>query len=375
MAGIYIHIPFCRQACHYCDFHFSTNLKPVDRMIDAILTELTRRREYLDEAIETIYFGGGTPSLISTPHLEKIVNRAASSFPITKNPEITLEANPEDLSIEKCSELKSIGINRLSIGIQTFDDNSLKWMNRIHDAKQAVCAFENARKAGFNNITMDLMYALPDSGHVLFVRNLEKLISLDPEHISLYGLTIEERTVFGKLRKKRKFLEVPEEQAAEQYLNAISVLSDRGYLQYEVANFGKQGFHSRHNTAYWEHKPYLGVGPGAHSYNRHSRSLNIRDNAKYIKKMQSREIFFKEEHLTRVQQLNERILTGLRTTKGINLQRLNKEFNVDLMYLHEKFINRLSNQGLVTMKNGMLKLKPKGFLIADEIALQLFIHE
>ncbi|MDE0472437.1 MAG: radical SAM family heme chaperone HemW [Ekhidna sp.] len=375
MASIYVHIPFCRQACHYCDFHFSTNLKPVDRMIDAILTELTRRREYLNETIETIYFGGGTPSLIRTFHLEKIVNRAASLFPTTKNPEITLEANPEDLSIEKCSELKSIGINRLSIGIQTFDDNRLKWMNRIHDAKQAVCAFENARRAGFDNITMDLMYALPDSGHLPFRRSLEKLISLNPEHISLYGLAIEERTVFGKLKKKRRLLEVPEKQAAEQYLNAISILSDHGYLQYEVANFGKQGFHSRHNTAYWEHKPYLGVGPGAHSYNRHSRSFNIKNNAKYIKKMQSREVFFKEEHLTRVQQLNERILTGLRTTKGINLQCLNKEFDVDLVCLYEEFINLLSNQGLVTMKNGMLKPNPKGFLIADEIALQLFFHE
>ncbi|MBC6400559.1 MAG: radical SAM family heme chaperone HemW [Ekhidna sp.] len=375
MSGIYIHIPFCRQACHYCDFHFSTNLKLVDQMTDSILTELISRKEYLNEAVETIYFGGGTPSFISSSHLEKILNQVLLLFPIAKKPEITLEANPEDLSIEKCIELKSLGINRLSIGIQTFDDGKLKWMNRIHDTNQSTSAFENARRAGFDNITMDLMYALPDSEHDLLRKSLEKLISLDPEHISLYGLTIEDYTVFGKLKKEGKFLALPEEEAAKQYLNSIAMLSAHGYLQYEVSNFGKSGFHAKHNLAYWNHKPYLGVGPSAHSYNKHSRSFNIRNNARYIKAIQNKEVFFEKEYLTKIQQFNERILTGLRTTEGIDLNSLNRAFDIDFMHLYRAFINQLSNQGLVTIVNEKLKLAPKGFLIADEIALKLFFHE
>ena len=248
-------------------------------------------------------------------------------------------------------------------------------MNRIHDADQSVSAFENARRAGFDNITVDLMYALPGSGNELFRKNMEKLIQLDPEHISLYGLTIEAHTVFGERRKKGRFLELPEEEAAAQYLNAIDVLSDHGYLQYEVSNFGKSGFHSRHNLAYWEHKPCLGAGPSAHSYNGHLRSFNIRNNAGYMRALQNKEIFFEEEHLTRVQRFNERILTGLRTTKGVDLSSLNNVFNIDVMHLHGTLINRLSNKGLAAVENGSLKLKPKGFLIADEISLQLFSHE
>lgn len=375
MAGIYIHIPFCRQACHYCDFHFSTNLGAKEEMIGAIMTELKNRREYISEDIATIYFGGGTPSLLSSSQLDQLLDTIIENFNVDQNAEVTLEANPEDLSGSYLQAIRSIGINRLSIGIQTFDDERLKWMNRIHDSQQAKIAYEHARIAGFENISLDLIYALPDHGEIKWEEDLATAIELSPEHLSLYGLTIEPQTVFGKWELEHKVIQVPENDAARQYLLAIEYLQGHGYLQYEVSNFGKKDFYSRHNTAYWHGENYLGIGPGAHSFNGSSRQFNIRNNAKYLKAIRENATYFESENLSTVQRMNEQILTQLRTANGLNLQALEKQSGIRLDQSHAEFIQKMELEDMIVLDGHFLRLKPHGFLVADEIALRMFFSE
>lgn len=375
MAGIYIHIPFCRQACHYCDFHFSTNLKTQNEMVNAISQEIIDRKDYLTGRVDTIYFGGGTPSLLTTDQIKRLLAVIDTNYEVGRNSEITLEANPEDLSAEKALQLYHIGINRLSIGIQTFDEHKLVWMNRAHNSDEALAAFNNARLAGFQNISLDLIYAIPEHSQERWEADLKAITSLNPEHISLYGLTIEDETVFGKWEKQDKLIQLPEDDAAKQYLFAIDFLQTQGYIQYEVSNFGKTGFHSRHNNAYWSRVPYLGVGPGAHSFNGNSRRFNIRNNSKYIKAIHSGDAYFESEMLSEVQQINEQILTQLRTAKGLNLNALKRISNTDIEELNADFINQIRLQELIDISEGFLCLQPKGFLVADEIALRLFLPE
>ncbi|MEP1034437.1 radical SAM family heme chaperone HemW [Ekhidna sp.] len=372
MAGIYIHIPFCRQACHYCDFHFSTNLKTQNEMVEAIAQEIIDRKEYLGESIQTIYFGGGTPSILSSAQLMLLLDAVRENHTIDSDAEITLEANPEDLIHSKTVELFELGINRLSIGIQTFNESKLMWMNRVHNSNESINAFENARTAGFQNISLDLIYAIPDHSNERWEADLKAITDLDPEHISLYGLTIEDKTVFHKWEQQKKLVQVPEDEAAGQYLFAIDFLKSRGYVQYEVSNFGKEGFHSRHNNAYWSGVPYLGVGPGAHSFDGQSRRFNVRNNSKYLKAIHDSNSYHKTELLSRIQRINEQILTQLRTAKGLNLSVPQNAMGVNLEELHADFILEISERQLAEIKNGFLSLKPKGFLVADEIALRLF---
>lgn len=375
MAGIYIHIPFCRQACHYCDFHFSTNLKNQNELVDILCQEIIQRKNYIDERIETIYFGGGTPSLLTSQQLEKILVTIDDNYEISPEAEITLEGNPEDLDFEKTSEIRKLGINRLSIGIQTFDDEKLKWMNRIHSSGQAISAFENARAIGFENISLDLIYALPEAGFDFWKSDLKKMVELQPEHISLYGLTIEEKTVFGNWSNKGKLIEVPEDEAATQYLHAIDFLKSSGYEHYEVSNFGKPGYSSRHNTSYWQGIPYLGIGPGAHSFDGKSRQLNVRNNQKYIRLITSGESYYDTEQLSQTQLLNERILTSLRTHTGIDLHQLKSEFTVDLKDEYADVLSEFERNGFIILMDGFIRLTPNGFLVADEVALRLFFPE
>ena len=375
MAGVYIHIPFCRQACHYCDFHFSTNLTLQSEMVDAIVNELAYRSDYLNDPIDTIYFGGGTPSLLSSIQIEQVLASIDKAFDISENAEITLEANPEDLSEVQASAFKEVGVNRLSIGLQTFNDAKLKWMNRIHSSDQSRSAMENARKAGFKNISLDLIYAIPDHSHLDWEEDLKTIVELDPEHISLYGLTIEDKTVFGKWEREDKLIQLPEDEAAKQYLFAIEYLANENFVQYEVSNFGKAGFHSKHNNAYWRVVPYLGIGPGAHSFDGVSRRFNIRNNAKYIQAVKAGEIYWEEEKLSEIQRINETILTSLRTKEGLNLREINKQLQVSLEDQHRDFLESIRNQGLIKMKDGYLNLTANGFLVADEIALKLFFPE
>lgn len=375
MAGIYIHIPFCRQACHYCDFHFSTNLTKQQQMVDAICKEIDRRSDYLSEPINTIYFGGGTPSLLKISEVEAILDKLHHQFSISSNPEITFEANPEDLDIQYCKELRSAGVNRLSIGFQTFENNGLEWMNRAHDAQKAEQSFEHAREAGFENISIDLIYALPKAKEDRWHFDLKKALTIDPEHISLYGLTIEERTVFGKRKKDGQLIELPEEKAAEQYLFAIEHLTSFGYQLYEVSNFAKSGYESKHNTAYWSGVEYLGIGPGAHSFNGHSRQFNIRNNPKYLKSMEVGDQFYEIETLTEIQKLNEHILTSLRKANGLSLATASTKFGVDVLKDHREVLTTYKDHALLVITNDSIRLTAKGFLVADDVALQLFYDE
>ena len=345
-------------------------------MVDAIVTEIINRKDYLQEKVETIYFGGGTPSLLTPPQLQKLLEVVYKHFNISETAEITLEANPEDLTVDHSQALHNCGINRLSIGIQTFDEQKLQWMNRAHSSQEAIQGYENSRGAGFENISLDLIYAIPDHDQTAWNKDLESITSLNPEHISLYGLTIEEKTVFGKWEKDNKLIQVPEDGAAEQYLFAIDFLKKNGYLQYEVSNFGKEGFHSRHNHAYWAGIPYLGVGPGAHSFDgKNTRSFNVRNNAKYLKAIAENLEFAEEETLSDTQRINERILTELRTATGVNLKKIQSLTSHRIENLHATFLDELMNKKMIEISGGFLRLQPHGFLVADEIALRLFFPD
>jgi len=375
MAGIYIHIPFCRQSCHYCDFHFSTNLTKQANMVEAICKEIRDRNDYINEEIKTIYFGGGTPSILSGKFIKQILATIRNSFQVSPLAEITLEGNPEDLTTKKLAEIYKAEINRLSIGFQTFSDEKLKWMNRIHSSKEAIAAYQNARHSGFGNISLDLIYALPGNSMDAWEKDLYGITSLEPEHVSIYGLTIEEKTVFGKWKKTGRLIEENEEKAAEQYLISIEILKSHGYEQYEVSNFSKPGFSSKHNSSYWAGEKYLGVGPGAHSYDSTSRRFNVRNNAKYLKAIEAGDSYFEIENLSKTQRMNENILTQLRTVLGINLEKFHDDFKVDLRRINKKVINQLADQEYLKVNDQRLYLTAPGFLVADEIALKLFFEE
>lgn len=343
-------------------------------MVDAICEELIKRKEYLTESVGTIYFGGGTPSLLSYKELQRLLDTISQNFDLEDQLEITLEANPEDLSLDKTRELMQLGINRLSIGIQTFDSKKLNWMNRIHTRDQVFEGFQHARQAGFSNISLDLIYALPDAGFNYWESDLTQVSEMNPEHISLYGLTIEERTVFGHREKKGELISIPDDDAAKQYLYAIEFLKSKGYDHYEVSNFGKEGFYSRHNHSYWSGVPYLGVGPGAHSFNGHSRQMNVRNNPRYLKEINS-DSYFEVEELSNIQLLNEQILTSLRTSRGLSIEMISSKYGVDLTDEYGSLLEELIDQKLIEIESDYIRLLPNGFLVADEIALRLFFPE
>ncbi len=338
-------------------------------MVASICHEIELRSEYLNEEVDTIYFGGGTPSLLNKEQLKKILATISRHFHISTVAELTLEANPEDITFKKLASLIDCGINRLSIGIQTFSNDRLKWMNRAHTSEDAISAYLLSRAVGFANISLDLIYAIP-SGE--WISDLEKITGLEPEHISFYGLTIEDKTVFGKWEKDQKLVEVNEEDAATQYLDAIQYLASNGYHQYEVSNFSKPGFKSKHNSSYWAGISYLGVGPSAHSYDGASRQFNVNNNTRYIEALKNGTPHHQTEQLSPAQLMNESILTQLRTVNGIDTRKFKESFQVDLVQLHWKTISALTRQKLVSVNNQRLALTTNGFLIADDIALKLF---
>ena len=344
-------------------------------MVEAICQEFKKRSDYINEEIDTIYFGGGTPSILAGNELDQILTAIKSIVKINEGAEITLEANPEDLSIEKLKEIQDVGINRLSIGFQSSSNEKLKWMNRIHSSEEAVDAFHRARNLGFQNISVDLIYALPNQSTSDWLDDLNHVTTLNPEHISIYGLTIEDRTVFGVQRKNGQLLEVPEEVAANHYLKTVDLLASKGYNQYEVSNFSKPNFESQHNSSYWAGVPYIGLGPGAHSFDGKSRQFNIRNNAKYLKKIAGGDSYYESEELTALQMINERILTGLRTSNGIDLQKFDSDFNIKLEVEQKQNIQLFIEQGFMLGTEKRVQLTTTGFLVADEIALKLFFDE
>jgi oxygen-independent coproporphyrinogen-3 oxidase len=372
MAGVYIHIPFCRRACHYCDFHFTTNLQNTEAITKAILSEIELRKEYLNgETVETIYFGGGTPSLLPTHELEQILGAIDKTHAIGNTPEITLEANPEDLSSEKLGELRSIGINRLSLGTQSFIDTELSWMNRMHSAKQAINSIENAKIIGFNNISIDLIFGLPDQTIADWEFNLETAHSLEIQHISSYGLTVEKKTVLNH-RINSGIQKAPDEVLASRFLEMnMEFFPSNGFEHYEVSNFARSGFISKHNSAYWQGTSYLGIGPSAHSFNGNSRQWNVRSNAAYMKKIEAQESFFEKETLSVTDRINEHILTGLRTKWGVQkkvLDQIKKGAWNEVLGLATAVDSKYLN-----VSESAITLTSSGIMLADKLTAELFV--
>ncbi|MBS1606081.1 MAG: radical SAM family heme chaperone HemW [Bacteroidetes bacterium] len=373
MAGIYLHIPFCRQACHYCNFHFSTSLNRKNDFIPALLKEMQLRKDYTGgDPIETIYFGGGTPSLLSTGELTPVFDRLHALFPISPAAEITLEANPDDISPVRLREWRALGINRLSIGVQSFFDEDLRWMNRAHDAGQAAECIAMARAEGFDNISIDLIYGgptLPDSN---WKYNVDRAISLQVPHLSCYALTVEPRTALDTMIHQQKKQDVIPEDQARQFLLLMDWTTSAGYEHYEISNFARPGRRSRHNSSYWQGKTYLGLGPSAHSFNGISREWNLANNAKYISADGS--AIAELEVLTATQQLNEYIMISLRTCEGCSLPEVLRRWGADAARQLEKDADAYILTGKMRKVDGRLQLTPEGKLLADGIASQLFFE-
>jgi oxygen-independent coproporphyrinogen-3 oxidase len=374
MAGIYIHIPFCKQACHYCDFHFSTTLKHKDAMIEALLRELKIRKDYLgDENIETIYFGGGTPSLLEPIELEKIIHQIQDDFYIMNHPEITLEANPDDLNFEYIKGIQQIGINRLSIGVQSFFNKDLEWMNRAHNSNQAIDSIKRSQDIGIDNISIDLIYGTPDLTNKAWKENIHKAFELEIRHISSYALTVEQGTALGNWVSKGKVKALDDEQAAEQFEILMEEMASNDFLHYEISNFCKEGYHSRHNSSYWEGKKYLGIGPSAHSFNKTTRQWNVANNHQYIDQLFKDELPSTTEVLSIEDRINEHLMISLRTSKGISFDYFEKEFGSENLSQLNSNIKGFINNKLLIIENNYCKTTKNGKLMADKIASDLFI--
>lgn len=342
-------------------------------MVEAIISEWEMKRSLHEgQTIDTIYFGGGTPSLLLTGEILQILNSLYQYANVNPQAEITLEANPDDLTSEKLAGLKAVGVNRLSIGIQTFDESRLQYINRAHTTAQATSCLPDARAAGFDNISADLIYAIPPEDMNYWQQDLHRLLTFDPEHISLYGLTIEEKTVFGNWARKGKLTKVKEGMAADQYRLAIDTLKAHGYEHYEISNFAKPGKQSRHNSAYWDDKPYIGLGPGAHSYDGNSRSYNVSHNAKYLKSIAEGKLPATTELLSPIDKINEYIFTHLRTSRGIKLHEAEERYQRNILKDHGSLISQYCDQGLMEIYDGRMRLTTEGFMVADEISYRLF---
>ncbi len=375
MSGIYIHIPFCKKACHYCDFHFSTSLQNKETLVKSILTEIDLRYNYLhDKNIDTIYFGGGTPSLLSEKESFLILEKIYKLYNVSKNAEITFECNPDDLSDEKLKELKRLEINRLSIGLQSFDEEELIWMNRAHTAKESEASVKRAQDRGFENITIDLIYGSKFSNLTNWKKTLDKAIALQVPHISSYNLTIEEKTKLGHDFKIKKEVAIDDEKSSDLFLEMIDRLEKNNFIHYEISNFGKEGFFSIHNSNYWKGAHYIGLGPSAHSFDGTSRQWNVANNNIYIKHVSEKtEAYFEKEILTEKERFNEYILTSLRTIWGVDLNYLKTNFNSDFVKTFLNEVETFIKQELVIAKNTTYTLTEKGKLLADKIASELFV--
>ncbi len=382
MPGIYLHIPFCKQACHYCNFHFSTSLRQKPAMVQAILQELEWRKDYLEnQPVTSIYFGGGTPSLLDEAELNAIFEKIYTLFKVEINAEITLEANPDDLTLEKLQTLRQTPVNRLSIGIQSFAEADLQFMNRAHNAGEAKVCIENALTAGFENLTVDLIYGSPTTSDAQWLENIETVTSYDIPHLSCYALTVEPKTALGHFVKTGKVPAMDEEQAARQFEILTRTLADKGYEHYEISNFAKPGWYARHNSSYWFGEPYLGIGPAAHSFDgKNIRRWNVANNAVYIGeigewKMEGLETtqgLFEQEILTPAQRYNEYVMTTLRTMWGAQLTKIQAfggNFEKHFLEIAEPFIAK----GWVLRKEDTFTLSEAGKLLADFIASELFV--
>ncbi|MDM1043331.1 radical SAM family heme chaperone HemW [Myroides sp. 1354] len=372
MAGIYIHIPFCKQACHYCDFHFSTSLKKKEEMLVALKGELLlRKAELKGEIIETIYFGGGTPSILAVEEINALIETVYQNFTVVDQPEITLEANPDDLTTTTIHRLAQSKVNRLSIGIQSFGEEDLKMMNRAHNAQEAITCLQEAVRY-FDNISIDLIYGIPNLSNERWLENIQRILDLGIPHISCYALTVEERTALNKLIQKGVIPSPKEEVAHAHFMLLIEKLRANGYIHYELSNFAKPGYYSKNNSAYWLGKKYLGIGPSAHSFDGTYRSWNISNNPLYIKAIEAGELPSEIEKLSLSDRYNEYIMTGLRTIWGVDLARIAREFGSTF---HEYLVRESASfiaDGLMQEVEGVLTITDKGKFLSDGIASDLF---
>jgi oxygen-independent coproporphyrinogen III oxidase len=372
MSGIYIHIPFCKQACHYCDFHFSTSMKKKDEMIMALAKEIQmRKNEFENEEVETIYFGGGTPSILNTSEIIFLIDVVYKNYNVSINPEITLEANPDDLSKTKIIELSNTLINRLSIGIQSFFEDDLQLMNRAHNSAEAKKCLEDAI-VYFNNISIDLIYGMPAMGNEKWIQNIETALSFNVPHISSYALTVEPKTALKKLIDTGKILAPKDEVASTHFDILVQKLEEKGFIHYELSNFGKENYFSKNNSAYWLGKKYIGIGPSAHSYDGNNRSWNVSNNALYVNSLQTNKLPSETEKLTTTDRYNEYIMTGLRTIWGVSLVKIKTDFGADyLTYLLKNAQKHIDAEKLV-LNDNVLKTTRKGKFFSDGIASDLF---
>lgn len=372
MAGIYFHIPFCKQACTYCDFHFSTRFSDYrNEIIEAMQVELERRKEFLaDKAISSIYFGGGTPSLLHEHEVNELLNAVHQHFDIDRQAEITLEANPDDIDENKLIAWKKAGVNRLSIGVQSFFDQDLKWMNRAHSSHEALLAIELAKNMGFE-ISIDIIYGLPHATVQDVLGNLKQLVSFDPAHISAYCLTVEEKTALHHQVKTNQITLPDDEHQASQFNQLVDFLKNAGYEQYEISNFAKKQKYAVHNSNYWKNEPYLGVGPSAHSYNQKVRTWNVANNRKYLTLISTNEVHYEVEKLSSKIIFNERVLTGLRTIWGVSLNELERIHPFPSFFL--KQLERFKARDWLSIENDIITLTHKGKLFADHIASELML--
>jgi oxygen-independent coproporphyrinogen-3 oxidase len=372
LPGIYIHIPFCKQACHYCNFHFSTSLRQKDELIQALEKEisLTGGDQNL---VETIYFGGGTPSLLEKEDLERLFDALRKKFRISPGAEITLEANPDDINPGKLRHWQETGINRLSVGIQSFQDEELRWMNRAHGAADSIRSIREIMDAGFTNYSIDLIYGSPLLTDGALRENLQTAISLNIPHLSCYALTLEPKTALHHLVNAGKRPDVDTGRQADQFLLLMDQLADAGYEHYEISNFALPGMRSRHNSSYWQGKPYYGFGPSAHGYDGKRRRWNLPNNALYIQSLANNELSFEEEILTPSQQVNEYIMTSLRTSRGLDLEKLNLEFGEPVGRQVQRAAEKYLSTSQLNREGACLILTRNGKLFADGIAADLFI--
>jgi oxygen-independent coproporphyrinogen-3 oxidase len=372
LAGIYLHIPFCKSRCIYCDFYSQTDETFIDKFTEAIRREARLRKQMLaNETVRTVYFGGGTPSRLQQKHFEKIFDVLFAEFSMDNPIEVTLEANPDDLSHEYIGMLRRLPFNRISIGIQSFNDNELKFLGRRHSSHDAVRAVKDCQQMGFDNISIDLMYGLPDQTPEIWQSNLQRACSLDVQHISAYHLTYEENTLLYGLLQKGKIHPVDEELSSTFFTQLIDTLEEEGFIHYEISNFAKPGYFSQHNSSYWKGDKYLGLGPSAHTFDGYNRSWNTASLTDYLDGIFSGNLPCETEYLSLYQHYNEFILTRLRTREGIDTLELKMRFGVPLYRYCLDNAQKFIAEGLLVFQNNALKLTRKGMFISDGIISEL----
>jgi oxygen-independent coproporphyrinogen III oxidase len=373
MSGIYIHIPFCKQACHYCDFHFSTSMKKKEEMVLALVKELEfRKDEFQNEVVETIYFGGGTPSVLKIDDIQFLIDAVYQNYQVVENPEITLEANPDDLNNETIIQYANSPINRLSIGVQSFFEDDLQLMNRAHNSEEAKRCLAVATQY-FDNISIDLIYGMPNMSDEKWLKNIETALSFNIPHISSYALTVEPKTALHKMIKSGTISTLDDDLAQQHFHILIDKLQENGFVHYELSNFGKPNYFSKNNTAYWLGKKYIGIGPSAHSFNGESRSWNVSNNSMYLKAIADNKVPSEIEILSKTDQYNEYIMTGLRTIWGVSLERIENEFGSSYLEYLQQQAEKYISDNLLTVENNILKTTKKGKFLSDGIASDLFL--